>query len=177
MNVLPWLLDWPPSPATVVVFLLLTAFSVGTLVVFGGVTEQIAGGNVTVESTEFTVRLNDEIEYPDTGTGTVQRCLASGTPGDRIAVVGNVTLDVPPKEDEQRLTVEVSLVHTAETTTNSVEGSGRETSDVFWLLDDDETLEVGGEATVEVHVRDEEGTVANTTRTVTVEEGSRSYDC
>lgn len=177
MNVLPWLLDWPPSPATVVVFLLLTSFSMGTLVVFSGVTEQIAGGNVTVESANFSVRLNDEIEYPDTETGTVQRCLASGTPGDKIAVVGDMALDVPPEEGEQRLMVEVSLAHTDETTTNAVEGSGQETSDVFWLLDDDETLKVGDEATVQIRIHDEGATITSATQPVTVKEGSRTYDC
>lgn len=40
MDVLPWLLDWPPSPAKIVVFLVLAAASVGALVAFGGVTVQ-----------------------------------------------------------------------------------------------------------------------------------------
>lgn len=39
MSVLAWLLRWPPSRGTVVVFLVLTAFSVGSLAAFGGLVE------------------------------------------------------------------------------------------------------------------------------------------
>ena len=177
MNLLPWLLDWPPSPASVVVFLLVTAFSVGTLVAFGGVTDEITAENVTVEETDLSVRLNDERSLPDTN-GTVQTCLSSGTPGDSISVIGDVTVDVPADRGrDAEFVVAVSLAHTEETTTASVEGTGRRTADVFWLLDDDETLAVGETARLQVRVRDGGSTVASVTREVTVENGSRSYDC
>lgn len=181
MNVLPWLLDWPPGPAAIGVFLLVTALSVGTLVVFGGVTGEMTGGNVTVESTDLSVRLNDDASFPESGTGTVQTCLGVGTPGDSISVLGDVTLDVPagPNRlpDQSRLVVAVSLVDVGETTTEPVEGTGRVTANVFLVLDDDETLSVGETATIRVRVRAEDSTVASTTRAVTVENGSRSYEC
>jgi hypothetical protein len=93
-----------------------------------------------------------------------------------------VTVSVPTEEhrdrgDERRLTVAVSLGHTEETTTANVTGSGRATRDVFWLLDDDETLSVGDTTTLQVHVREAGSTLANATRPITVENGSRSYDC
>ena len=175
MNVLPWLLDWPPRRATVGVFLLVTVFSVGTLVVFGGVTDEITTDNVTVESTDFTVRLNDEFSFPDTN-GSVQTCLGSGTPGDRINVVGSVTVD-SPESRAAPLDVVVSLGHTDDSTTQSVESGRPATADVFWLLDDDETLSVGGTATVEVRVTDGDATLSSATRTVPVTNDSRTYDC
>ncbi|MFC7132112.1 MULTISPECIES: hypothetical protein [Salinibaculum] len=179
MNPLPWLLDWPPRPATVAVTLLLTVFSVGTLVVFGGVVDDIESENVTVESMDLSVRLNDESSIPS-GDGSVQTCLGSGTPGDRISVLGDVTVDVPPGWDgpaDGSLTVAVSLGHTDEATTQSVPSEGTETVRVFWLLEDDETLSAGDEATVQVSVRTDDATVATATRPVTVEASSRSYDC
>jgi hypothetical protein len=54
MNVLPWLLDWPPSPAKIGFFLLVTAFSVATLMAFGGVTDEVRSENVTIEATDLT---------------------------------------------------------------------------------------------------------------------------
>jgi len=66
----------------------------------------------------------------------------------------------------ERPVVVVGLAHTDETTAEPVEGTGtgQVTVDVFWILDDDETL--SGDSTV-----------ASTTRAVTVENDSRSYDC
>lgn len=176
MNVLPWLLNWPPSRGAVAAFLLLTAFSAGTLVLFGGVTDQMTQENVTVDASDVAVRLNDEQSYPDTGDG-VQTCLASGTPGDSVSVQGDVVLDVPAEMDDERLTVVVSLAHTAETTTDTVEGSGREYADVFWVFEDDETLAAGENATLEVTVSTDSETVARATRSVRVEADSRTYDC
>ncbi|NHN60268.1 MULTISPECIES: hypothetical protein [Halorussus] len=182
MNVLPWLLDWPPRPATVVAFLLLTAFSAGTLALFGGVTDEMTGENVTVEAVDLTVRLNDDGTIPDVGNGTVQTCLASGTPGDRISVLGDVTVAVPVEGyedavDDRRLRVVVRLAPTGETVVKSVEHTGRTTHDVFRVLEDDETLSVGDAARVDVRVRTDESVLADATREVTVENGSRSYDC
>jgi hypothetical protein len=182
MNVLPWLLDWPPSPAAVGVFLLVTAFSVGTLVLFGGVTGDLTSENVTVAATDITVRLNDDYDFPDTGNGSVQTCLGVGTPGDSISVLGDVTVDIPAGRDpdstgEGPLTVVVSLAHTEEATTQTVERTGNVTVDVFWLLDDDETLSVGDTTRLQIYVRAGAETLADATREVTVEEGSRSYEC
>lgn len=181
MNLLPWLLDWPPKPAAVGVFLLLTAFGAGTLVAFGGVTDEISGGNVTVEATDLSVTLNDEVDFPDGENGTVRTCLRVGTPGDRITVRGRVTVDVPidaeDRLDGDRTVLTVSLAHTRERTTTTIDRTGRVRTDVFWVLEDDETLSVGEHATVQVRVRTDGSTVAGTTRTVTVEEGSRTYEC
>lgn len=182
MNVLPWLLDWPPSPATVGLFLVVTAFSVGTLVVLGGVTDDRADGEVTVESVDLAVRLNDETDLPETGEDTVQTCLGIGVPGDSVAVLGDVTVDVPADRDrawadERRMVVVVGLDRLGETTTRVVDGTGRLRTDVFWVLEDDETLAVGETATLRVRVRSAGSTLASANRTVTVEEGSRSYEC
>lgn len=49
--------------------------------------------------------------------------------------------------------------------------------DVFWVIEDDETLSVGDTAGVRVRVREGGSTVADTTRTVPVSDDSRSYDC
>ncbi|WP_435176746.1 hypothetical protein [Halorussus sp. AFM4] len=181
MNVLPWLLDWPPRPASVVVFLLLTAFSVGTLALFGGVTDELTRENVTVDEADFSVRLNDEAGVPDIGNGTVRTCLASGTPGDRAGVFGDAAVAVPEgygdAVDERRLRVVVRLARTGETVAKPVARTGRTTYDVFRVFEDDETLSVGDTARVEVRVRTDESVLANATRRVTVENGSRSYDC
>jgi hypothetical protein len=180
LDPLPWLLDWPPSRGAVVAFVLVTAFSVGTLALFGGVTDDLTGGNVTVAETDLTVRLNDEFDLPDTN-GSVETCFASGTPGDSVAVTGDVTLDVPAewggRSDERRPVLAVSLEHTGEETTERVERTGRVTTDVFWVLDDDESLAVGETARVQIRVRAGGSTVATANRTVTVRNGSRSYDC
>ena len=181
MNPLPWLLDWPPTPAKVVFFVVVTTFSVGTLVLFGGVVDDETSENVTVEEIEVTVALNDEFSFPESDNGTVQTCMASGTPGDSISVLGDVAVEIPPDSRgypaDRTATVEVSLAHTEETTTDTVEGPGRETMDVFWILDDDETLSVGDTEAVQVRVRIDGSTVASATRNVTVREGNRTYDC
>lgn len=174
MDVLPWLLDWPPRPAAVGVFLLLTAVSVGTLLVFAPVTDDITTDTVTIESTEFTVRLNDELTIPDTDD-SVQTCVGSGTPGDRLSVSGDVRVDSPAAPDGP-LTLVVSLGHTAAATTQRLERGGA-TADVRWLVEDDETLSVGETATVQIRVANGDASLASATRSVPVENGSRSYDC
>jgi hypothetical protein len=179
VNLLPWLLDWPPRRGTVAVFLLLTAASAGTLVLFGGFEDDVAGDDVTVESADVVVRLNDDVDFPETN-GSVQTCLASGTPGDSVSVVGDVTVHVPADRGRfgaRSLTVEVSLAGVEGTTTDAVSGTGTEVSDVFWVFEDDETLSVGDAVTLRVRVRSEGETVAAATRNVTVERGTRSYDC
>jgi hypothetical protein len=174
VNLLPWLLDWPPGPARVAVVLLLTTASVATLVAFGGVVDD--GGNVTVASTDLDVRLNDDGSIPDTN-GTVETCIASGTPPDSVLVVGEVVVDVPPDAGDERLHVRVGLPALDAATTRAVEGTGRERVDVFWLLDDDETLAVGDRARLRIEVRGGGSTATAATRRVAVANGSRSYDC
>jgi hypothetical protein len=182
MNVLPWLLDWPPSPATVGVFLVVTAFSAGTLVVFGAVTSERPDEGVTIESVDLDVRVNDETDLPETGDSTVQTCLGVGVPGDSVAVLGDVTANVPPNPGRgwaggRRTVVVVGIDGIEETTSQVVDGAGRVRTSVFWVLADDETLVVGETATLRVRVRSEGSTLARTNRTVTVEDGSRSYEC
>ena len=180
MSPLPWLLDWPPSRAALAAFLLLTALSSGTVLLFGGGFDDGASETVTVESTDLTVRLNDGVDYPDATNGSVQTCVAVGTPGDSVSVLGDVTVDVPPERGlagDRHLTVAVSLGHTDATDTGTIEGPGTVTRDVFWVFADDETLSVGDTARLQIRVRSEGETVANATREVTVENGTRSFDC
>jgi len=180
MNVLPWLLDWPPRPAAIVFFVVVTVFSVGTLVLFGGVPGETGSENVSIEEADVTVRLNDEQEFPDTGNGSVQTCMASGTPGDSISVLGDVVVEVPPETvdgKDSEVAVVVSLNHTEESRTMTVEDSGRRTSDVFWVLPDDETLSVGETVGVQVNVRSDEKVLANATTPMVVQNGTRTYDC
>lgn len=179
MNLLPWLLDWPPKGRTVVLFLVVTAASVGTLLLFAPVTEQATDGNVTVETADLTVRLNDERSLPESDGGGVQTCIASGTPGDSISVIGDVDVDVPAGHDAARadeLTVVVSMAHTDETTSGTVESTGGQ-YDVFWLFADDETLSAGDTAELRIRVRADGETVTTATRSVVVEADSRTYDC
>jgi hypothetical protein len=100
VNLLPWLLNWPPRPASIVVFLLLTAFSVGTLMLFAPVTDQINPDEVTVEASNVSVHLNDEITMPDAENGTVATCIASGTPGDHLSVRADLLIETPLEEGE-----------------------------------------------------------------------------
>lgn len=182
MNLLPWLLDWPPTRAKVAVFLLVSALSVGTVAMMGGVADDPASETVTVEEIDLTVGLNDEASYPEGTNGTVQTCLASGTPGDSVSVLGDVVVDVPESDDggrfsERQVRVTVNLTDMSETTSETVTGTGELYSDVFWLIEDDETLAINDTATLRVTVHDGDSLVANATETVTVEEDSRTYDC
>lgn len=178
MNLLPWLLRWPPRRSAVLVFVLFTVVSAGSIVVFGGELTE-SSGNVTVEGREFTVRLNDEQSWPENEGGGVQTCLASGTPGDSLSVIGTVAVDVPPDHrarSEGGLTVVVGMAHTEETTSGELDAAGGQ-YDVFWLLDDDETLSSGDTARIEIAVRSAGETVATVTESVPVEADSRTYDC
>ena len=180
MKLLRLLLGWPPGPATVGVALLLTVLGAATMLVFGGVADETTDENATIESTDLTVRLNDDVDFPE--TDGVATCMAVGTPGDSVSVLGDVAVDVPADSDrgrvgDRRLTVVVSLARIEQNTTATVTGTGRETADVFWIFEDDETLSVGDTARLQVRLRSGESTLAEATRTVSVENGSRSYDC
>lgn len=181
MSLLPWLLDWPPSKATVAVFLLVTALSLGTIAVLGDDIERSEPENVTVEDVDVSVALNDDFEYPEGESGSVQTCRASGTPGDSVSVLGDVVVEIPPEEGwssgDRRLSVTVSLAHTNESTSGTVTGPGRDTHDVFWVLEDDETLSVGDTETVQIRIEEGGATVANATESVTVRNGTRTFDC
>ncbi|QLD90812.1 hypothetical protein HWV07_17890 [Natronomonas salina] len=182
MSLLPWLLDWPPTRAQVAVFLLVSALSVGTIAMMGGVADDPASENVTVEDIDLAVSLNDEASYPEGANGTVQTCFASGTPGDSVSVLGDVILDVPESDgrgrsSERQLRVTVNLTEMSETTAQTETGTGTVHSDVFWLIDDDETLAVGDTVTLHVTVHDERGRVATATDNVVVQGDSRTYDC
>lgn len=178
MNLLPWLLNWPPRPASIVVFLLLTAFSVGTLILFAPITDQISPDESTVEVSNASVHLNDEIRIPDVGNGTVAKCIASGTPGDHFTVRADIVVETPLEDgDDSKYNVEVSVVNDTKTTTEPVQRTGRERVNVFWVVRDDEALSVGKTAEVHVRLRESGTVVANATRAVTVKKGRRSYDC
>ncbi|ACV11047.1 hypothetical protein Huta_0864 [Halorhabdus utahensis DSM 12940] len=182
MNPLPWLLDWPPNRGTIAVFVVLTAFSVGTLVLFGGVTDEITAENVTIESTDLSVKLNGEIDFPDVEDDSVQTCMGYGTPGDSVSVLGDVSVRIPAERtrtdaETERLTLAVSLDHTSERTTQPLTRTGDVTTDVFWIRNDDETLAVNETAGVEISVLSGNSTVANSTMAMPVENGTRTYDC
>jgi len=182
MNLLPWLLDWPPNRGTIAVFVVLTAFSVGTLVLLGGVTDEITAENVTIESTDLSVKLNDEIDFPDVEDDSVQTCMGYGTPGDSISVLGDVSVRIPAERTRtdaraEQLTLAVSLDHTSERTTQPLTRTGDVTTDVFWILDDDETLSVNETAQLVVSVESAESTLANRTTAIPVKNGTRTYDC
>jgi hypothetical protein len=182
VSVLYWLLNWPPRRGAVLVFLVLTAFSLGTLVAFDGVIDDGTGGNVTVEEADVTVRVNDEIDFPEDGNGSVRTCMGMGTPGDSVFVTGEVTFRVPhelgpdaPGEDP--LVLEVRLANTGNTITERVTRTGTVTIRVMKLFEDDETLSPGQTADLRIRVRKGGSIVANASQAVTVEEGTRSYDC
>ena len=170
------MLNWPPSRGTIAVFLVVSVASLGTIVVLGGVTDTQPEKNITVSATELSVELNDEVEYPDTN-GTVETCLGSGTPGDHLGVLGDITVTIPADRAVTPREVIVRLDDRWNRTVETIEDSGEVTTDVFWVFADDETLSVGDTTTVEISVREQDSTVATASRTVSVENGSRSYDC
>lgn len=178
VNLLPWLLDWPPHPASIIAFLLLTAFSVGTLVLFAPVTDQINPDDATVEATNVSVHLNDEITVPDIENGTVATCISSGTPGDHLTVRADILVETPIEGGKNsNYDVEMSIGNGSRTTTEPVQQTGQERVDIFWVVRDDEALEVGENADIHIRLRESGAVVANSTRTVLVKKGNRSYDC
>jgi hypothetical protein len=127
---------------------------------------------------EVTVTLNDEITIPD----GVETALASGTPGDSLSVRGDVTVRIPSERDRnaistERVSLEVILPHTDERTTQPISRTGEVTTDVFWVLEDDETLWVTDTARVQIRLLAGDSVLANQTTTATVENATRSYDC
>lgn len=178
MSLLPWLLDWPPRPASIVAFLFVTAFSVGTLVLLAPTTDQISPEEPTVEVSNVSIHLNDEVEIPDIGNGTVAKCTASGTPGDHFTVRADIAVETPIEDgDDSEYDVEVSVVDDTKRTTEPVRRTGRKQVNVFWVVRDGEALSVGKTAEIHVRLRESGTVVANATRAVTVAKGTRSYDC
>jgi hypothetical protein len=175
MNLLPWLLDWPPRLSVVVVVLLITVGSFVGLMVFGGGIDSVSYDEVSIDAVDVSVLLNDDHTYPDEANGSVQTCMASGTPGDSISVRGDVDLTVPPTEES--LLLSVSLAHTTEEWTDRVTRAGDISVNVLWILEDDEQLDVGEMSTVQIQLRDGDSTVSNTTADIVVENESRTYDC
>lgn len=175
MNLLPWLLNWPPRPMTVVVFFLITVGSFIGLLVFGGGIDSVGYDEVSIDAADVSVLLNDEHTYPEEANGSVQTCFASGPPGDSISVRGDVDLTVPASEES--LLLSVSLAHTSEEWTHRVSRAGDISVDVLWVFEDDEQLEVGETIPVEIRLSDEDTTVANRTADLVVANGSRTYDC
>lgn len=178
VNLLSWLLDWPPRPASIIAFLLLTAFSVGTLVLFAPITDQINPDDATVEATNVSVHLNDEITVPDIENDTVATCIASGTPGDHLTVRADILVETPMEDGEDSdYVVEVSIDEGSQATTKPVQHTGRERVNVFWVVRDDESLSAGENADIHVRLRESGAVVDNTTRVIIVKKGKRSYDC
>ena len=175
-DLLPWFLHWPPSRRMIAVFLVLTAASLGTIVILGGVTDTQADGNITVSDINLSIRLNDDTAIPDTD-GTVETCLGSGTPGDHLSVLGEMTVRIPPAHTGNTQTVILELNQTWNRTVGTIEDQGSVTKDVFWLVEDDETLSVGDTTPVDIHVQERGTTVASRTLSMSIENGSRSYDC
>lgn len=175
-DILPWLLHWPPSRRMIAVFLVVTAASLGTIVVLGGVTDTQSGGNITVSDINLSIRLTDDTAFPDTN-GTVETCLGSGTPGDHLSVLGEITVRIPPAHNGNTQAIVLELNRTWNRTVGTVGDQGSVTKDVFWLLEDDETLSVGDTTTMEIHVQERGTTVTSRTLSMPIENGSRSYDC
>lgn len=160
----------------IAVYLVVTAASLGTIVALGGVTDTRSTGNITVSDVELTIRLNDETDFPDTN-GTVETCLGSGTPGDHLSVIGDITVTTPTNRSGTPREVILRLNQIHDRTVGRIENRGNVTTDVFWVLRDDERLSVGDTTPVNIRVQEDGTTVAATTRTVPVENGSRTYDC
>ncbi|WP_267643624.1 hypothetical protein [Haloarchaeobius amylolyticus] len=170
----------------VIVTLLLVGLLVGAIAIVGVIgvdTSRFAVTDAAVNETDLSVRLNDEFDLPESENESVMTCTSSGTPGDSIGVYGTVTVTVPTDDDDglagdDPYEVELALTEVGETTTKGVDGSGRRaTARFFWILEDDETLEVGQTTTMRIRVLDGGETIAEETRQVTVEEGSRTFDC
>jgi len=176
IDILSWLLNRPPSRRMIAVFLVVTVASIGTIAVLGGVTDTQSEENITISDVDLSIRLNDDTEYPDTN-GAVETCLGSGTPGDHLSVLGEITVSIPAAHSDDTQAVVLQLNQTKNRTVGTIEGQGSVTNNVFWVLEDDETLSVGNTTTVEVHVREQGASVASRTFSVPVKNGSRSYDC
>ncbi|MFC7202236.1 hypothetical protein ACFQJC_01810 [Haloferax namakaokahaiae] len=181
MNLLPWLLDWPPRPASILAFLVVTAFSVGSLVLFAPLTDELSTDEVTVEIADSSVKLNDEMDYPEGAeSGEAYSCISYGTPGDSLHVRADGTLGLPTgfdRDGDTPYTLEVSVDGLEETRTETFRGTGEDQWDVSWLVQDDETLSVGETTTLRAQVRQSGDVVATTNRSVTIAEGDQRFDC
>ncbi|WP_410766928.1 hypothetical protein [Haloferax sp. DFSO60] len=181
MNLLPWLLDWPPRPASILTFVVLTAFSVGTLILFAPVTDELSTDEVTVEIADASVKLNDEMDYPEGAeSGETYSCMSFGTPGDSLHIRVEGTLGLPTgfdRDGDTPYTLEVSLDGVEETRTETFRDTGEEQWDASWLVEDDETLSVGETTTLTAQVRTSGDVVATTNQRVTIEEGTQRFDC
>lgn len=178
VNLLPWLLNWPPRPASIIAFLFLTAFSVGSLVLFAPITDQINPDESTIEASNVSVQLNDEITMPDIENDTVATCIASGTPGDQLTVRADILVETPMEDGEDSTyDVEVIIGDNLQTTTEPIQQTGREQVDLLWTVRDDESLSVGSTADIRIRLRESGAIVDTATRTVTVKKATRSYDC
>jgi hypothetical protein len=164
--------------------LLLLAALAG-VVVLGGPTGELSGAApedpVTVAVDGLELRLNDEIDLPSTN-GSVETCVASGTPGDSVSLLGDVLVTIPPDrlpavgESDPRVVFTLEALDT--TRRDRIDPAGTTGVDLFWILNDDETLSVGAETTLTIRVETADGEpLRETTRTLTVREGERTYDC
>ena len=147
----------------------------------GGLPGETPGENATVETDDLDLRLNDEFDPPSTN-GTVQSCMASGTPGDSVSLLGDVLVTMPvdrrPDPGAADPRVVFTLAALDATRTERVDPEGTTDVSLFWILEDDETLSVGEETTLAVRVETAEGErLLETTRSLTVREGERTYDC
>lgn len=94
---------------------------------FAPITDQISPDQATVEVSNASVHLNDEIKIPDPENGTVAKCIASGTPGDHLTVRADVIVETPLEDgDDATYDVKVSIVDDTKTTTEPVRRTGRE---------------------------------------------------
>lgn len=164
--------------------LLLLATLAG-VVVLGGPTQELPGAatedNVTVAVDGVDLRLNDELDLPPTN-GSVETCVASGTPGDSVSLLGDVIVTIPPDRLPDVGESDPRVVFTLEaldaTRRDRIDPAGATSLDLFWILDDDETLSVGAETTLTIRVETADGEpLRETTRTLTVRDGERTYDC
>lgn len=97
---------------------------------------------------------------------------------DHLTVRTDVLVETPMERGENsNYDVELSIDNSSKTTTEPVQQTGQERVNVFWVVRDDESLTVGETADIHVRLRESGAVVANSTWTVTVEKGSRSYDC
>jgi hypothetical protein len=126
------------------------------------------------------VRLNDEIDLPP-ANGSVETCVASGTPGDSVSLFGDVIVTILPGRlpdvGESDPRVMFTLETLDATRRDRIDPAGATSLDLFWILDDDEMLSVGTETTLTIRVETADGEpLRETTRTLTVRDGERTYD-
>ncbi len=170
MNVLPWLLNWPPSKRQVLLVLGVNALLLGGLVAVGAPFLAAMDTEASVESANLTLELNDEWDVPDTGNGT-RTCLSVGVPPDTLRLTGSVTV----ANASDAGTLALSLPETGDRTMTPIAGGRERVSATFA---DDETLAVGDRTAVVARVLADGKPVANATTNLTVENGTYELrDC